>query len=557
MNLKNHRINEFWPVLVASIFLLALVSISYFRVLEINSGHFGYVIDDVYIMMAMAKNLALHGVYGVSPFETVSANSSIIYVFIFAILMKIFGVNEIIPLFLSLFLSIILFIFIFLFMKREGVNQIIIFFVLVFVTLLSPLVFLIFEGMEPIFQMIITLGLVYFGVNAITTEGDEIRENFWLFLCAILLPLVRYEGLILVLLVTGILLLKRKFKIGLLTLTFSVIPVIIFGTISVISGQFFIPNSIIMKSGVYSSFFSEILTNILNSPHIIYLHYPELFLMLFFCVAILLCRLSIEKTIWNRLNLYLILFIGITLLHLFIAKTGGFYRYEAYLYMLGCVVLGTALSFLFQEWNKSRDLPDDSTAEEKSGGIFRNDKVIYLLCGIFLILSLAFIIIPPQIPIGLRATESILLVPIASNNNYEQQYQMGLFVKEFYNGEGVVANDIGELTWIADIRLFDAQGLGSTAIAHAYITNKTTSSTVLKYAEEKGAKIAIIYDIYKIPPSWRLVGDWKIPNNVICAFDHVYIYSIDPSDTDHLIQSLKSFSKQMPQDILQKGVYLS
>jgi len=48
-------------------------------------------IDDTYIHMAMAKNLAHHGIWGVSPVEFSSTSSSIGYTLLLGFLFYIFG----------------------------------------------------------------------------------------------------------------------------------------------------------------------------------------------------------------------------------------------------------------------------------------------------------------------------------------------------------------------------------------------------------------------------------------------------------------------------------
>src|SRR5215471_6148903 len=64
-------------------------------------GHLVYPLDDTYIEMAMAKNIATHGVWGVSPYEFSSSASTPLYVLLLAITYRLFGVNEYAPLLLS------------------------------------------------------------------------------------------------------------------------------------------------------------------------------------------------------------------------------------------------------------------------------------------------------------------------------------------------------------------------------------------------------------------------------------------------------------------------
>jgi hypothetical protein len=42
---------------------------------------------------------------------------------------------------------------------------------------------------------------------------------------------------------------------------------------------------------------------------------------------------------------------------------------------------------------------------------------------------------------------ALINTPKATTNIYEQQYQMGLFIKEFYENKSIVANDIGAINF--------------------------------------------------------------------------------------------------------------
>jgi hypothetical protein len=68
MSKLNNIFSKHWPLVTAlsvlwvTIILLLIVS------LRLNQGHFVYGLDDAYIHMSIAKNFALHGVWGVTPY---------------------------------------------------------------------------------------------------------------------------------------------------------------------------------------------------------------------------------------------------------------------------------------------------------------------------------------------------------------------------------------------------------------------------------------------------------------------------------------------------------
>ena len=81
-------------------------------------------------------------------------------------------------------------------------------------------------------------------------------------------------------------------------------------------------------------------------------------------------------------------------------------------------------------------------------------------------------------------------------------------------------------------------------------------------AKSEKIRIAITYDrlfendvVGGIPAKWIRVGEWKISNNIVCGDDTISFYAVDPSETDLLIENLKTFSSFLPKDIVQTGEY--
>ena len=78
------------------------------NVLKFTNGIFIYPLDDTYIHMSIAKNLALHNNWGISTNEFQSASSSILYTLLLSALFKLFSVNTLIPFIINLIAGIIL-----------------------------------------------------------------------------------------------------------------------------------------------------------------------------------------------------------------------------------------------------------------------------------------------------------------------------------------------------------------------------------------------------------------------------------------------------------------
>ncbi len=74
--------------------------------LTLGKGTVAYALDDPYIHLAIAKNFAFHGVWGVNPYEHVSASSSPGWILLLAVVFRIVGNHAWIPLVLNIFAAI-------------------------------------------------------------------------------------------------------------------------------------------------------------------------------------------------------------------------------------------------------------------------------------------------------------------------------------------------------------------------------------------------------------------------------------------------------------------
>ena len=133
-----------------------------------------------------------------------------------------------------------------------------------------------------------------------------------------------------------------------------------------------------------------------------------------------------------------------------------------------------------------------------------------------------------------------------------------LFLHRFYEGQSVAANDIGAITYLADLHLLDLAGLASREVAFLERSHQLNAAQVKSLTDARGTAIAVVYPGWfeGIRDNWSPAGEWKIPNNVICAGDTVSFYAVDPSRTPELLERLRAFAPELPRAVTQSGEYL-
>jgi hypothetical protein len=202
------------------------------------------------------------------------------------------------------------------------------------------------------------------------------------------------------------------------------------------------------------------------------------------------------------------------------------FRYEAHVVALGIVVLAAALL--------DRRLLSDLPA---AGGIDRRVRAAA---------ALALLAITP---LADRAVRSAARVPGATANIYEQQYQMGLFLKEYYAGAPVALNDIGAPSYLAGVQVMDLVGLASMDVAAVRRAGLYSPLMVDDLARDRGVGIAIVYDRWfpgRLPAHWVRAGSWTIRNPVVVGSDTVTFYATRPDEYATLVSHLREFEHDLP-----------
>ncbi len=505
-----------------------------------TGGHFVYVLDDPYIHMAMARNIARHGAWGVTPFEFSNSSSSPLWLMMITAWYIIGGVSEMAPLVLNLLFGALLLLLCHGVLRRFLGRSVTVALVLLAIIVLTPLVPVAMTGLEHLLHATVALAFLYLASDIIAGADGGSRislPEIALLAMAPILTAARYEGMFLIASAALLLFFRRKRLYAVLLVVAGLLPVIAYGLFSTSHGWEFLPNSLLLKGNVPHATLTGIaklvglqaLKAFALSPHLLVLTVAGL--------AILYLRYARIGNLRDTVSTMLLVTLFTTVLHLQFARTGWFYRYEAYLMVMWMVAIGAAL-------------PDLGRALMP---VLGRGRLSMVLAAAIPVLGMA--------PLVERSVRAYAEAPRASGNIYEQQYQMGLFLRKFFEGRGVAANDIGAINFLADIRCLDLWGLGSIDVARAKMRGSYGTAEIEQLARRKKIDIAVVYDEWYaeyggLPRSWSKVGEWTISDNVIAGGTTVSFYAVDPAQASYLAEALKQFSDKLPRRVLQRGSYL-
>ena len=549
--IRNH-----WPLIIGLIVLWGTIAFLMVSSVKQNQGHLIYTLDDPYIHMAIAKNFAEHGVWGVTKYSFTSSSSSLIWTIILSSAYFLFGVNNYSPFILNLLLGSVSVFMFYSILKKYILSPVTIMLVLFSFIYITPIPYLMFTGQEHILHVLISLLIVYFSVVFLTRQKMVISENIILLLLAMMLTMTRFEGLFMLFIIVILFAIRKRFLYSLLLGFCGALPILIYAVISVSKGWYLLPNSVLLKGNLTTISFDNLLgyRQMIVSPYIL--------MLLIGALSLYVLQSRKQTEFWVISRIINLIFIATTILHIQFARLS--LRYDAYLVALGIL----SISVLLMEFLK-----------EKEAFKFNKKHFPDYLAVIFL----AFLFLYPCIN---RAVSSLNSITKSSKNIYEQQYQMGLFVREFYLNEGVALNDIGAVNYLAEINCLDLWGLSNRDVAQSRLAEVLSEVSIFdklpflkalvgagifadegynknriyKLAAQKNVKIALVYDDWYdeyggLPEQWVKVGEWAIRDNIATGGDYVSLYAIDSSEVSELIQNLKIFSPRLPKAVIQSGEY--
>lgn len=499
---------RFWKLLLLWILVTGFYLV---LILVFNQGNFVYTLDDAYIHLAMAEQMA-HGGYGINAGEMASASSSILWPVLLILmqswLLAPFVLNALAG-GVTLWGCSKIFAFSLGDLEAKRRN----FWMWGLVSGCIPmfnLIGLVFTGMEHTLQLMLVVFILY-GL-LISSQGGGVPR--WLYTCLICAPLVRYECLAVVVPSLMLLLWWKKWREVCLV---SLLIAALLGGYSyflVRLGLDPLPSSILIKSKIAEGSLYGILANV---SHNLLDRRGVILSTVTLCIFVWGCLTNTGRKM-RELAFTVCMMSG---LHLMFGRFGWYNRYEIYIWavvmLFGWVILSPALI----AWQKRNDSPRHAWALASLG----------VLCSLFLM---------PQY------WANLLTVPIASRNIYRQQVQMARFAKEVVKGP-VAVNDLGLVSWQNPNTVLDLWGLGSQDARKSRLLG--SEGWMLSLTSQYDVKAVMIYKNWfpALPSSWIALGTLHQPGYLpVLGGAEVSFYATDEASYQELNSQLPAFIAQLP-----------
>ena len=519
-------------ITILNLSFLIIITIYYIKLIFDQAGFYVYPLDDSYIHLSIAKHFALDGVWGVTAEKFTSTSSSPLFTFFEAILIKLFGINDNYPLGIN-FLCMG-WLFGIMYRHGEKISGFAFTMVLTGIVWFPPLYVQILTGMEHLLHICLMSSFLLSVYKFIHQQEDK-KTLLWLILWAGLSGITRYESLFIIFPACVLLLMSRHYKVSILIGLASLIPIILYGLISIKNGSYFLPNSILLKGNTGNfaplELIEKCFSNLGKNKHV--------FWLLVFVLASVIGSIRIRKGNFQdfiKSNFMALVVVFGVLFHSTFAAFGWMFRYEAYLIALSML----ALSPFF-----------DSISFTPLKEVLRWQNLAI------------FLLIPVSFFMHQKFKHSQYVLDRASINIYEQHYQVGKFLNQYYNDAKVVVGDIGAFTYYSDIKILDLFGLGSIEIAELkrsgqFSDYRKQQRFFRNYTHDHGFKLGIIYDKWvHLPAKFVKVGEWKIQDNRVAGGDVVKFFAVGKENQDQLRADLEEFNKVINKNVEVKVFYES
>lgn len=474
-------------------------------------GKLIYTLDDPYIHLAVTENI-LRGGYGVNFPEYSTPSSSILYPFLLVPGVAM-GMGDIWPLLINLAAMGAVVWLLAGFCSRHlpllrGLDR----GVLVLVLVLALNGFgLPMTGMEHSLHLL----CVVVAIDGLSrTEAGE-PPRWPLILALGIMPLVRFEGLALGLAGIGLLAWRGHRRAAGLALALISAGFLGWFALTRSMEMPFFPSSVLVKSESTASLGTDASTFDALWFRFTYalLNNREAQIFWVYLVGLWLMGARLGRYRW------LALAVGVAVAgHLLMGRYGWFHRYEIYANAMVLMTLVVLLSAWLQRLYAGGGQP----------------------LALIMALLLAFY----------QNIHDLPLIPAASRNIHDQQYQMHRFATDYWRAP-VAVNDLGWVSYRNDAYVLDLYGLGSEEARKLRANGAMNGAMMDQLTRKAGVDLVMIYTGWydgKVVDSWCLLGVLTTPQ-VTAAETDVYFYATTPQAAARARTALAKFVSSLPKRV--------
>jgi hypothetical protein len=231
-----------WPLLPALGLFLLLLGIALAG--QLNAGGLILPEEDAYQRLALARNLASRFAWEIIPGQFASAFGTLLWPLLLAPLFRILGSAALWPWIANALLSVGLIVLLGRTVRRAVASPPAQAALLALLVLVLPLAPLSASGMEQVLFLVLLIVFLDFWARRMEAGAGGLPA---LTAAAVLLAATRYEGMLLVALAAGLLLLKKDFAAGIVVPLAAAVPLGLFGLLSMRAGWLPVPASVYLR----------------------------------------------------------------------------------------------------------------------------------------------------------------------------------------------------------------------------------------------------------------------------------------------------------------------
>lgn len=475
-------------------------------------GHWIYPLDDAYIHLALARNLASTGVWGIQPGEFAFCSSSPLWTLLLAACFKLLPFCEWLPGSLSVgFTAAAIASLANLLQPLERWKRLL---CLGVVLLALPAAVTGTLGMEHALHAWLMILLIKVFMRYRGAEEPARAMGAGLAVVGLLATATRMESLFLIIPMSVLLAGEKRWRMSIGLLAASCLPLVVYGLYAQANGGHWLPNSLLLKGHFHTV--GSLLSTLVRLPFAVHSSNLHLYLL---ALLMGLAFFAASSNVGRTAGCVFVAIGG----QLVFAQCPNFYRYDAFLVAAaaGCVFAGLS-----------------------AGSPCRGPRWLRGLLAIVL-LSAAFWL-------GLRGAWATMRCVQAPANIYGQQMQLARIFSGLPPAQrGPFAiNDLGCLSLYADAPVVDLWGLGSQEVADLKIKGAFDAEAVARLFARHHVKYVAVFDEWiprsLLPKDVILVGRLSISGNHVCLSPHVMLYATSPAAADALRVRLAELRKSLP-----------